>query len=275
LRTREGSRAERGRRGAGGLVCWGLAPLLLLAAGAAEAQDGLAPAERYTLRLEYLWWKPTPSGQIQKGLGNQEGTLLDIEEDLEVQSGQANVLQGSVRLGRTWKLNLGWTPLDFQGDAPAPRPFTYGTLVARFGDQVITSFKGNLFSTDVEWDFAASEVGYMGVLFGVRYFDVDTLLLNVDTSGRVAETQKLPIPVLGFSGRVYVEEWVSLEGELAGITLGSRGHLWDWTAALRFHLTDRMAVTGGYHSLSLEGQDDRDFVNLKLSTWTFGLEISL
>ena len=45
--------------------------------------------------------------------------------------------------------------------------------------------------------------------------------------------------------------------------------------SLRLHPTDRLAVTGGYRSQSLEGQDDRDFLRLKLSTWTFGLEISL
>jgi hypothetical protein len=253
-----------------------LLPLLLVLGGAVgEAQDRLPPPERYTLRVEYLWWSPTPSGEIQKGLGQNEGTLLDVQQDLAVESGRANVLSGNVRLGRTWKLDLAWTPLDFRGDTPAPRPFSYGTLVARYGDQIITSFKGNLYSSDLEWDFAANDGGYLGLLFGVRYFDVDAIVLDVDTSGRVAETQKLPVPVVGFSGRVYFEEWVSLEGEIAGITLGSRGHLWDWLAALRVHLTDRLAVTGGYHGLSLEGQDERDFLHLKLSTWTFGLEISL
>jgi hypothetical protein len=247
----------------------------LLLAGTVEAQDRLPPPERYTFRVEYLWWQPTPSGEIQKGLGEREGTLLDIEDDLEVESGRANPLKGTVRLGQSWKLRLAWTPLDFEGDTPAPRPFSYGTLIARFGDQVITSLEGNLYSTDVEWDFLGVEGGYLGGLFGVRYFDVDTLVLNVDTSRRVAETERLPIPVLGFSGRAYVSEWVSLEGEIAGITLGSRGHLWDWTAAVHVHLTDRLALTGGYHGLSLEGQDDRDYLRLKLSTWTFGLEISL
>jgi hypothetical protein len=253
----------------------GLVPLLLLAAAVGEAQYGLPRPEQYTLRVEYLWWSPAPSGEIQKGLGDQEGTLLDIQDDLAVDSGRANVLGGSIRLGPTWKLGLAWTPLDFEGDTPAPRPFSYGTLFARFGDQVITSFKGNLYSTDVEWDLVANEGGYLGLLFGVRYFDVDTLVLNVDTSRRVAETQKLPVPVLGFGGRAYVGEWVSLEGKIAGITLGSRGHLWDWLAALHLHLTERLAVTGGYHGLSLQWEDDRDFLRLKLSTWTFGLEISL
>ncbi|MCG6920835.1 MAG: hypothetical protein LJF15_07100 [Acidobacteria bacterium] len=239
------------------------------------AQEGLALEEQYVLRLEYLWWSPQPQGELQKGLGEAEGTLIDIESDLAVESGRANQLRGAIRLGTSWKLTGGWTPLDFKGDTTAPQPFTYGTLVARFGDRIVTSLKGNYVSTALEWDFVSNEQGFLGGLVGVRYFDVDTVMVNADTSTRVAETEKLPIPVLGLAGRVYFQDWFSLEGELSGITVGSRGHLWEWLLALRVHFTDRLAATGGYHRLSLEGQDDRDFFSLSLGTWTFGVEISL
>jgi hypothetical protein len=250
--------------------------LLVLAAPArSPAQDLLPPAEQYTVRLEYLWWSPTPSGQIQKGLGDFEGTLLDIEQDLDVESGKANGLRGVFRLGGSWKLRGGWTPLDFRGDAVVGRPFVYGTLVARAGDEAATSFKGNLIEADVEWDFVEQQWGFFGVLGGVRYFDVDTVLVNVTTAARVAETERLPVPVLGLASRAYLGEWLSLEGELSGITAGSLGHLWEWLVALRVHPTDRLALTAGYRSLALEGENDRDFLSLKLRTWTFGLEISL
>ncbi len=267
---------RRGRRAAP----WRLWPgmtLLLVWGGptSATAQDLRPPPEEYTLRVEYLWWSPTPSGEIQKGVGDFEGTLIDIQEDLDVESGKANGLRGDFRLGGSWKLRAGWTPLDFRGDVLAGRPFVYGTLLARAGDEIVTSLKGRLIAADLEWDFVDGGAGFLGILGGVRFFDVDTVLVNVITADRVAETDRLPVPVLGLAGRAYLGEWVSLEGELSGITAGSRGHLWEWLVALRVHPTDRLALIGGYRSLALEGQDDRDFFNLKLSTWTFGLEISL
>ena len=269
-RTHKAGKGHRGRLGPG------MALLLVLGAPTSgAAQDLLPPAENYTVRVEYLWWSPIPTGQIQKGLGDFEGTLLDIQEDLAVESGSANVLRGAFRLGGSWKLRGGWTSIDFQGDTFADRPFLYGTLVARSGDQIVTSLKGNLISADLEWDFLEQEWGFLGGLFGVRYFDIDTIMVNVATANRVAETERLPIPVLGLAARAYLGERVSLEGEFAGITAGSLGHLWEWLVAVRLHATEQVAVTGGYHSLSLEGQDDRDFLSLKLSTWTFGLEISL
>jgi len=276
------------------LTCWGLeecthrrgsgrpglrlaTALLVFLAGpvAAPAQTLLPPAEQYTLRFEYLWWSPSPSGQIQRGLGDFEGTVLDLEEDLAIEKGKANSMRGAVRLGGAWKLLGAWTSLDFSGDTFAERPFLYGTLVARFGDQIVTSLKGNLISADLEWDFAQGEWGFFGGLAGVRFFDVDSVMVNVATADRVAETERLPIPVLGLTGRAYLGEWVSLEGELAGITAGSRGHLWEWFAALRVHATENLAATTGYRSLSVDGRDDRDSFTLKLNTWTFGIELSL
>ena len=247
----------------------------VLIPGSAAGQVLLPASEDYTLRIEYLWWSPSPSGQIQKGVGEFSGTLLDIEEDLAVEKGKANNLRGAFRLGGGWKLRGAWTDLDFGGDTFVDRPFLYGTLVARSGDQVVTSLKGNVISADLEWDFVQQDWGYFGALVGVRFFDVDTLMLNVATANRVAETFRLPVPVLGLAGRFYLGERISFEGEVTGITAGSRGHFWDWIVALRIHATHNLAGTTGYRSQSLEGQDGRDFFGLRMNTWTFGLEISL
>jgi hypothetical protein len=252
-----------------------LALLTLLATASPGLAQDLALEEQYVLRLEYLWWSPTPQGELQKGLGDFEGTVLDIETDLGVESGNANSLRGAIRLGPTWKLVGGWTPLDFGGDTTAPQPFVYGTLVARFGDRILTSLKGNYITAALQWDFVANSGGYLGALGGVKYFDVDTVMVNADTSIRVAEAEKLPVPVVGLAGRAYFQEWFSFEGEISGMTAGSRGHLLEWLFAFRVHFTDRLAATGGYHKLSIEGRDDRDSLTLRLGTWTFGVEISL
>lgn len=269
-----GMRDEKKIRG----VCFALPGALLLLIGSplvALAQEQLPSEERYTLRVEYLWWPPPPQGELQKGLGEFSGTLLDVQGDLGMESQRGSSLRGAIRLGPTWKLVAGWIPLDYRGDQEAQQPFVYGTLVARARDRIVTNFKGNLIGAALQWDFVANSGGYLGALAGVKYFDVDTVMVNVDSGARVAETEKLPIPVLGLAGRVYFQEWFSLEGEFAGMTVGSRGHLWEWLVALRVHFNDRMAATGGYHKLSIEGTTDRDFFSLSLGKWTFGVEISL
>jgi hypothetical protein len=254
------------------LVALAVAALGLPTLGRAQY---LGSAEEYTLRLEYLFWSPAPRGELQKGLGSAEGTLLDAEADLGLAAAKTNALRGTFRLGGSWKLRASWAPLDFGGDQAAPRSFTYGTIVARTSDRVVTSIKGNYVTTDLEWDFVDRPTGFLGALVGVKLFDVDTLVLDVDTESRVADTHRVPIPVLGLVSRTYAGRHLSFEGELSGLTIGSRGHVWEWLLAARVHVTDRLAATGGYHSLRIEGRDERDFFSLRLGTWTFGVEISL
>jgi hypothetical protein len=252
------------------LLAWGS-----LLAPAVVAQPARPAAEVYTLRAEYLWWSPQPAGRLQKGLGDTAGTVLDAEGDLGLGEAGANPVRGTLRLGGSWKLRGSWSPLDFRGDVVAPRPFVYGTTGVGAGDQVITTLKGNYVTGELEWDFVERRRGFLGLLLGVKYFDVDAILLNVDTSSRVAETERLPIPVLGLAGRAYLHPRFSLEAELSGLAAGDRGHVWELLLATRVHLSDHLAATGGYRRLALEGRDDRDFFNLDLGTWTFGVELSL
>lgn len=244
-------------------------------AAAASAQSDSAPAERYALRLEYLFWSPQPTGQLQKGVSGVEGTLLDVQQDLGLAEHAANPMRGTLRLGTSWKLRGSWTPIDFRGDATAETAFIYGTTVVLPGQQVVSSLKGNYVTAELAWDFLRRPQGFLGLLVGVKFVDVDSLVLNVDTSDRVMETERLPIPVIGLAGRAYLTRHLSLEGEISGLTLGDRGHVYEVFAAARLHLSDHLAATGGYRKLVLEGRDNRDYLKMDLGAWTFGAEISL
>jgi hypothetical protein len=250
---------------------------LVLAApvrGQYRGAEELPSSEQYTLRAEYLWWKPQLKGELQKGIGDVDGTVLDAQEDLAIGEAETNQIRGAVRLGRSWKLRGSWSPIDFRGEAQARRDFVYGTTSADAGDHVVTSIKGNYITWDLEWDFLRRPEGFLGATFGVKYFDVDTLLLDADTSSRVAETQRLPIPVVGLAGRTYFWK-MSAEAELSGMTAGDRGHVWEALLALRFHVSNRLAATGGYRRLALQGRTSRDYFHIDLGTWTYGVEVSL
>lgn len=251
------------------------AAALLQAAASANAQTELPPPERYTVRLEYLFWSPQPAGEVQKGVAGVQGTLLDVREDLGMTESSANSLRGTLRLGKAWKLRGSWSPIDFRGDAIAEAVIVYGTTAVLPGQQVVSSLKGNYIIADLEWDLLRGPQGFLGILGGVQVVDVDALVLNADTSDRVVETERLPIPVLGLTGRAYLTRRLSLEGELSGLTLGDRGHVLEVLVAARLHLSDHFAATGGYRKVALEGRDGRDYFKIGLGTWTFGAEISL
>jgi hypothetical protein len=244
-------------------------------AGAAQAQEpNLPPQEKYGLRLQYREFRPKLTGDASKASGDTEGSTVDVTNDLGFADKRTFDLRATVQFKRGWKLRGSFTPFDYNGDVEATRSFDYGnTHYGRF-DHVVSSLKGRYYSADLEWDVVKGRYGYLGAVAGAKLFDVDAALVNASINSREVDTITAPIPVIGLATRVYASR-VSFEGEIAGLSVGSRGSMLEAEGSVRIHLSDRMAIMGGYRHLSLDGKDGLDHVNIKLGGWQFGLEISL
>jgi len=226
------------------------------------------------LRLQYREYRPGLTGEAQKGSADREGTVVDMNDDLGIADKRTFDARGTIQFKPGWKLRGSFTPLDYDGDVEARRTFNYGdTRYARF-DRVRTSIKGNYYSGDLEWDFVKGAHGYLGLLLGAKVFDVDANVLDVSTNAREVDTVLAPIPIVGLATRLYAGR-LSMEGEIAGMSAGSRGNAIEVEGSVRIHVSDRLAAIGGYRYLSLDGRDGNDQLKLKLSGWQFGLEISL
>jgi hypothetical protein len=237
--------------------------------------DDRPEQERYILRGQYREFHPGLSGKVQKSSGSNEGTLIDLDDDLAIQDKRRMDVRGAIQFKSGVKLRGSWTPIDYDGDTDASRTFTYGaTRYDRFA-RVVTSIKGNYFSGDLEWDILQRPQGYIGVLLGAKVFDVDTVVVQPSVAGsREVDTLRAPIPVIGLTGRYYVSRF-SIEAEAAGLSLGDRGKLYEIESSVRFHISDRLALQGGFRLLKMDGKDDLDRVKLDLGGVTFGLELSL
>jgi hypothetical protein len=256
----------------------GCSPVLALALAGlpalAAAQEELPPAEHFGLRVEYREFRPTFTGDVRKSSGTRTGTLVDIVSDLGIQDERTFEVKGTIQLRLGHRLRGSFTPLTYTGDVQARRDFRYGDTEFERFDNVRTRLKGRYYSAAYEWDFIRGPHGYLGALLGAKIFDMDSTLVDVSKNQRESDTIQAPIPVLGVTTRLYYGR-LSLEGEFSGLSLGSRGSLWEFDTSLRVHLSDRLAAQGGYRSLSLRAEDGNDEGDLQIKGWTFGLEISL
>lgn len=247
---------------------------LSLAATAGAQDTNVAPAEKYGLRLQYREFRPALSGDVQKGFEEREGSVISVTDALGVADERTFDIRAIIQFKRGWKLRGSYTPLDYKGDTEVDSAFTYGeTRFARF-DHAVTSVKGAYYSADLEWDFLKGPHGFLGVVVGAKLFDVDARLVNVSINAAETDTITAPVPAIGLAGRFYAGR-VSLEGEVAGLSVGSQGSLLDAEGSVRIHVSDRLAAMGGYRHLKLNGKDSLGQVDIKLSGWQFGLEISL
>jgi hypothetical protein len=250
------------------------AAVLLLPAGAGAQTPDYPSQENYGIRLEYREFRPDLTGEIQKGFGTEEGTLVDVVDDLGLQDDRTFEARISLQFKRGHKLKGSYTPLDYAGDQDAPRKFTYGQTDFLRGQRVVSRLKGGYYSADYEWDFVKGPRGFLGATLGAKLVDLDATLVAPDQGQREQNTLRSPIPSLGLATRIYASR-VSLEGEVSGFTLGDRGHLIEFGASAHVHFSDRMAVGGGYRYVKVKGHDDRDSGDLTLAGWHFGLELSI
>lgn len=247
---------------------------LLALPGAALAQE-LAPPEQYHLRLEYSRWSPALDSEFQNGSGERPGTLIDARDDLGVEDKKTFEARGAIQLKPGHKIRVGYTRLDYDGDVQhARRPFLYENTFYRKDSRIVSSLKGAYYAADYEFDLLKGRWGHLGGLVGAKVFDVDTVIVAPAEGKRDTSTQRAPIPVVGASMRFYVGR-LSLGGEVSGLSLGKRGHLYEAGASGRFHFTERLAVGGGYRRLELRGEDEPDLIRLRLGGAHFGIEMSL
>jgi hypothetical protein len=254
----------------------GAALIVLSLARAASAQDSsnLPPAEKYGLRLQYREYRPSLTGDVQKGFADKDGTVVDVMDDLGLADKRTFDVRGTIQFKKGWKLRGSYMPFDYKGDTEVDSSFSYGeTRYARF-ERVVTTMKGSYYGGDLEWDFLKGSYGFLGAVVGARVFDVDAALVNVSINSRELDTITTPMPVIGVATRLYAGRF-SVEGELAGLSVGSSGSTLEAEGSVRIHVSDRLAAMGGYRYLSLDGKDGRDQIKIKLSGWQFGLELSL
>lgn len=252
-----------------------VAVLVLLPVAARAQAPSSPPQENYGIRLEYREFRPQFTGEIQKGVGDEEGTLLDIVDDLGIEDERTFEIRGALQIKHGHKLRGSYTPLDYEGHVEdARRRFSYGQLTVNRDEPLETRIKGAYWSGAYEFDFLKGPRGFLGGTVGAKFVDIDTTIVATLQNQREQDTWRSPVPALGLITRMYTGR-LSVEGEVSGFTLGDRGSLLEFDVAARLHISDRLAASGGYRYLKVRGEDDRDFADVHLEGWHFGLEISL
>ncbi|HEY7512396.1 MAG TPA: hypothetical protein VIG50_19205 [Vicinamibacteria bacterium] len=245
----------------------------LLAPGAAVAQEATAAPEQYRLRVEYREYRPSLTGEVQRGDGATAGTLLDLEDDFGITDHRQFEVHGAIQIRQGHKLRVSVTRLDYRAEAEARRNFTFGsTRFERFSD-VHTNVKGFYYTAEYEWDFWKGPRGYLGVLLGAKAIDIDWTVVS-PPSQRETDTTRGPVPSIGGAARLYAGR-VSIDGELSGLSYGSLGTAIEAQTSVRVHLSDRLALQGGYRLLKIKGDNELDLGDARLGGFTFGLELSL
>jgi hypothetical protein len=215
---------------------------------------------------EFRYWRPTLESEIVASTAALQGTTVDPVSDLGLDEEQ-NAFEGRVGLTlfRRHKLRIGYLPLSFEGDRTITGSINYDGVTFTAGTRVLTDLDVKILRAGYGFDFFKTPVASLGILFEVHYFDGEARLRSsTGTPDETVEFQ-LPVPVLGLAFRAYpITRILSVQAEVVGVSLGSRGHYVDGEASLTFSPWPFVELTGGYRLIDLHGEDGDDELDLRL-----------
>lgn len=228
-----------------------IAVLLLLLAFVFTGKDAFAIVD-----VEGRYWFTSMDDEIKSGSG---GTTINLVDDLGVDENENFFdVRATLELG-SHKLRYGFMPMSWEGSK---------TATVTFGG---TNFSGTVNS---ELDVAYHRLGYeydiidtlnnrLGVIFEIKYFDVDARL----TSGATSQSAdiKAPIPTIGIAAQAGLPFLLSVGGEVTGMSLGSAAWLVDAEAGVNFKPAPFVVVSGGYRLLKVHADYSDDLLDLSVT----------
>ena len=267
--------------------CRGVAAWLLLAVAVLwpdrvwaqyrpPSSGNVAIGERYHVEGAASFWNPEPSVTISSEALGIPGDTVDLVDDLGIGQKRIGDLRLVLRPAPKHKFRFQYLPLKYSAeDVRVQREFVFNGQRYRIGLPVNTTANLTTYRFGYEYDFIYRSRGYAGVLFDLKYTDVQVDLLSA--IGSEFTSAVAPIPSIGFVGRGYVTENVSITGEfsffkipkgLGGEEFGGRYVDFDLYGTTNF--TNNVGAQLGWRTVDVDYFRDLDTGILKFTGFYFG-----
>ncbi|MCC7240548.1 MAG: hypothetical protein IT180_01375 [Acidobacteria bacterium] len=248
-----------------------MAAVMALGAQSASAQfrPAAPPAigEDYHVEVSYGWWDADPSLIVNSESLGILGTDVDLVTDLGIEKKRLGKLDIVLRPAIKHKFRIEYLPIKYAAETVIQREFVFNGQRYRVGLPVNTNADFKTYRFGYEYDFVHRSRGFAGVLFDVKYTDVNIELLS--PIGPEYTTAVAPIPTIGLVGRGYVARNVAIGGEVSffkvpdNLSEDYEGKYTDIDVYGTVNFTNNVGATVGYRSVDVFYRADNDTGTLK------------
>jgi hypothetical protein len=262
-------------------IGFGLGMLVLLSAWAAPAEaqyrppDSSAIGETYHIEGGISFWNADPTLIISSESLGIPGDDVDLVNDLGIEQKRLRELKLVLRPATKHKFRIQYLPIKYEAEAVVQREFTFNGQRYRIGLPVNTTANLPTYRFGYEYDFIYRDRGYFGVLFDLKYTDVQVTLDS--PIGQEFTSQVAPIPTIGFVGRGYVTKNVSITGEVSFFKIPENlggddfgGDYLEYDFYGTFNLNRYVGAQFGVRSIDVDYFQDLDAGKLTFKGWYFG-----
>jgi hypothetical protein len=237
-----------------------------------------AVGERYNVELSGALWNADPVLVISSTSLGIPGDAVDLVGDLGIEQRRLRELRLVLRPATKHKFRFHYLPITYSAQSVVQREFTFNAQRYRVGVPVNTAASLTTYRAGYEYDFLYRSRGYLGVLFDLKYTDVQVDLAS--PIGAEFTTAVAPIPTIGVVGRGYVAPNVSITGEVSFFkipeNLGKEdfgGRYIDYDFYGTFNFTNNVGAQFGLRSVDVNYFRNLDTGDLSFRGWYFGAVI--
>lgn len=248
-------------------------------AGRADAQyrvPGSADTvgEDYNVELSFNFWRSTPTAIVSSEALGILGSDVNLVTDLGIEKRTLKDLRVVLRPAKKHRFRINYLPISYLAETQIKREFVFNGLRYRVGLPVSTDAQFKAWRFGYEYDFLYRERGFLGVLFDVKYTDV-----NIGLNSPIGEefTKAVaPLPTIGGVARVYAAKNVALNAEASYFKIPEsasedyKGRYVDFDIYATFNPHKNVGVQAGYRSIDVFYDAKNDTGSLTFKGLYFG-----
>ncbi|MBL8138459.1 MAG: hypothetical protein JNL48_17685 [Acidobacteria bacterium] len=251
---------------------------LITLAAPAEAQfparGDAVVGEDYHIEASFNFWNPTPEAIVNSEALGILGTDIDLVTDLGISKQMLKDVRVVLRPAKKHRFRINYLPMNYDASTTITREFIFNGLRYRPGLPVQTTAQFKAWRFGYEYDFLYRDRGFLGVLFDVKYTDVNVGLLS--PIGDEFTKAVAPLPTIGAVARVYAAKNLALNGEVSYFKIPEsasedyKGRYMDFDFYATFNPHKNFGVQAGYRSIDVFYDAKNDTGSLTFKGLYFG-----
>ncbi len=226
----------------------------------------LAPRAEAAAEVGVRYWFSDFASEVQVTEDNILGTDIDLTDDIDVDQSK-NFLEGrvSLHLG-SHEIRYGFISMSWDGADSITKTINFAGRTFNIGSSLDATLDVDYHRLGYRYDFVDTLDNRAGVIVELKYLDVDASLEEPLTATDESEAIEVALPTIGVAGQAALPlTGLSVNGEITGITIGSRGHIYDVEGALNFQPAPFVVLSGGYRILVVHADVDDNEVDIAVS----------
>lgn len=235
--------------------------------GARPIAPALPSGEDYHVEVSAGFWNPSPDIIVSSSSLGITGTDISFVDDLGIEKKQFGDLRIVLKAARKHKFRIGFTPLKWTGDKVVTRDLVFNAQRYRVSLPVQSELQWKEWSFGYEYDFVSREKGFGGIVFDLKYPDVNVSLSNQFVGTEFAHA-KAPIPTIGGIARVYATPQVAINFELTALKIPQienyKATFIDWDLSGIFNFHRNFGGKFGFRSMDVNYLFEEDYGDMNV-----------